>query len=85
MHNNGHFATAKVEEVIRRDNFIPGLHEKIKKHVFCCVPCIGKHRKIEGYLDPISKGEIPLEIPHVDHLGPIEMTTKMYKYEDNEC
>lgn len=57
--------------------------EKIKKHIACCVPCIlvnRKRGKIEGYLNPIPKGEIPLETYHVDHVGPMDLTTKLYKY-----
>lgn len=36
--------------------------------------------KLEGHLDPITKGEILSETFHADHLGMMEQTTKMYKY-----
>lgn len=64
---------------------ISRLKEK-KKFISCCIPCIlteRQKRKMEGELMPISKGDVPLShqcITTVDHLCPITLTLKMYKY-----
>jgi len=36
--------------------------------------------KKKGFLTPINKDEKPLETYHVDHVGPIEQTSKNYNY-----
>lgn len=39
-----------------------------------------KKSKKEGKLRSIPKGDVPLNIYHVDHLGPMTSTSKLYKY-----
>ncbi|XP_055614488.1 uncharacterized protein LOC129760836 [Uranotaenia lowii] len=56
---------------------------KTKGQIECCVKCIlaeRKRGKPEGLLSPISKGEVPFETYHVDHLGPMDVIEKQYKY-----
>jgi len=82
-HDNGHFGVKKMSESIQNEYYIPKLREKIEKYVSCCVPCIlaeKKRGKKEGELMPIPKGDVPLSTYHVDHLGPITMTSKLYKH-----
>jgi hypothetical protein len=82
-HENGHFSVRKTKELVQREYWISGLEEKIKKIVSNCVPCILAERKSgkqEGFLNPIDKGDRPLQTYHVDHLGPLSQTKKGYKY-----
>lgn len=37
-----------------------------------------KYGQFEGKLNAIPKDELPLETHHVDHLDPMQLTTKMY-------
>ncbi|KAK9509894.1 hypothetical protein O3M35_004785 [Rhynocoris fuscipes] len=39
-----------------------------------------KKGKKEGELNTIEKGDSPLDTYHIDHLGPMTLTTKKYKY-----
>lgn len=83
MHENGHFGAKKVTEAIMDKYYIPKLQEKIEKHISCCVPCVlaeRKRGKKEGELMPIPKGDTPMDTYHIDHLGPMTNTSKMYKY-----
>lgn len=55
----------------------------IKQVVSSCVPCIlasRKRGKKEGELYPIPKGDIPLATNYVDHIGPMDATSKQYKH-----
>ena len=59
------------------------MREKVDKVVRNCVDCIlaeKKQGRPEGYLFAISKGEVPLDTFHVDHLGPLPSTKKRYRY-----
>jgi len=81
-HENGHFGVKKMLESIKTEYYIPDLTAKLEKYVNCCIPCILAERKAgkkEGMLKPIPKGEVPLST-HVDHLGPMTATSKLYKY-----
>lgn len=82
-HENGHFATKKVEESIKQQFHIEKLKEKIQDVLANCIPCIlaeRKHGKSEGFLHTIDKGDKPLDTYHVDHIGPMVATCKMYKH-----
>lgn len=82
-HDNGHFGVKKVEESIGQQFFIPKAKEKIQNFIGNCVKCIlaeRKHGKSEGFLHPIGKGDSPLDTYHVDHMGPMVATCKMYKH-----
>lgn len=83
VHDNGHFGVVKMTEVIEQDYFIPKLREKLERLMENCINCILAERKKgkrEGYLRPIPKENAPLLTYHLDHLGPMHMTCKMYKY-----
>lgn len=80
-HEDGHFGTKKLEELLSRDYFIPEMRIKIEQVRMNCVRCILSERKSgkqEGFLNPIPKNEKPLDIYHVDHLGPMASTNKNY-------
>lgn len=73
----------KVKDIIEKDYFIFQLEKKIDRVIAMCVPCILASRKSgkkEGLLNPIDKGELPLDTLHCDHLGPLDATKKMYNY-----
>ena len=56
---------------------------KIEEFIKNCIKCIlaeKKQGKIEGRLNPIDKGEQPLDTYHIDHLGPIPSTRKNYNH-----
>ena len=82
-HVHGHFAVKKTKDLIEREYYINNLEEKIRKVIISCVPCILTERKMgkqEGYLNPIEKGDAPLQTYHIDHLGPMTKTGKGYQY-----
>lgn len=82
-HENGHFGIKKVEECLNKQFFIAKGKEKIQQVISSCVPCIlgeRKHGKGEGFLHSIEKGEAPLDTYHIDHLGPMVATCKLYKH-----
>jgi len=81
-HENGHFGVKKMLESIKTEYYIPDLTAKLEKYVNCCIPCILAERKAgkkEGMLKmPIPKEEVPLSTYHVDHLGPMTATSKLF-------
>lgn len=82
-HDKGHFGIKKLEELLSRDYYIPDLRRKIERCIQNCIPCIlgsRKARKQDGFLHPISKGEVPLDTFHLDHIGPMHQTKKSYNY-----
>ncbi|XP_037976041.2 uncharacterized protein K02A2.6 [Plutella xylostella] len=82
-HEIGHFGKKKTMDIIDKDYYIKDLAKKIDRVILGCVPCIlasKKEGKQEGFLSPIDKGELPLETLHIDHLGPLDATKKMYNY-----
>lgn len=82
-HEKGHFGVKKTMERIAADYYIPGMEEKIKRCIAACIPCIvgeKKRCKPEGELQPIPKGDVPMDTLHIDHLGPMPSTRKSYNY-----
>lgn len=82
-HSEGHFGAKKMMELLQRSYYIPKMREKCENCKLNCIDCIlgeRKHGKAEGFLHPLSKGEYPLSIYHVDHLGPLTSTRKNYSY-----
>ncbi|GFS41054.1 transposon Tf2-9 polyprotein [Trichonephila inaurata madagascariensis] len=83
IHENGHFSVAKTEEIVKQEFFIPNLTNVVKKVIVNCVPCILANKKTgkkEGFLNPISKVNIPLSTYHVDFIGPLPSTNKSYQH-----
>lgn len=83
QHENGHFGAKKMEEQIKQQFYISSLKEKLKKCVKTCLKCIlaeNKCGKQEGFLHAIDKEDAPLQTFHIDHIGPMTVTCKMYKF-----
>jgi len=81
--DRGHLSAIKTERLVAKRYWIQGLKAKVERVVHSCVPCIlaeRKHSKKEGLLHPIEKGEAPLDIFHLDHLGPLPSTRKQYRH-----
>lgn len=82
-HQCGHFAAKRTEDVVRREYYIPSLTNKVKQLISNCVTCLVANRKEgrkEGFLHCIEKTDLPLHTYHVDHLGPLESTSKQYNH-----
>ncbi|CAK1594421.1 unnamed protein product [Parnassius mnemosyne] len=83
VHSNGHFAMKKMKEAISKDYFIKNMDRKIERVITSCIPCLlatRKEGKQEGYLNPIGKEGTPLHTLHLDHIGPLTETRKMYNH-----
>lgn len=79
----GHLGSDKTMEVISRNYWFPNLKFKIKEHIANCLKCVAyspPSGKVEGKLHAIPKGNIPLDILHIDHLGPIDKECMVKKY-----
>lgn len=82
-HQRGHFGITKTEALVAEDYWFKGLRSKVEKVVRNCLDCIlaeRKQGKQEGLLQPIGKGDTPLDTFHVDHLGPMTQTKKKYQH-----
>ena len=82
-HERAHFSVAKTTAIVNRDYWISDAKAIIQKIVKNCITCILAERKCgkaEGYLQPLDKGEVPLDTYHIDHLGPLPSTRKNYKH-----
>lgn len=79
----GHVGENKTSELIARTYWFPNMKEKIKQYILNCLKCISYspvYGKAEGFLNPISKGNLPFETLHIDHYGPMEKTRYQHKY-----
>lgn len=66
---------------MRRDYWIPNLRSKVEGVIRNCLPCIlaeRKHGRAECFLNPIEKGDAPLDTFHIDYLDPLQSTKKSY-------
>ena len=57
------------------------MREKVERVVQSCIDCILVERKQgrqEGLLNTIDKGELPFDIYHVDHIGSLPSTKKIF-------
>ncbi|GFY19898.1 transposon Tf2-11 polyprotein [Trichonephila clavipes] len=83
VHEKGHFSSAKTEEIVKREFFIPNLRKQVQNVIINCVSCIlanKKSGKKEGFLNPIPKEDVPLSTYHVDFIGPLPSTNKRYRH-----
>lgn len=83
VHENGHFAVEKTIHAVENEFHIPDLMRKVQNCLKNCVQCILFNKKLgkkEGKLNIIDKGNQPLHTFHLDHIGPIDVTLKQYKY-----
>lgn len=78
-HERGHLGWQKTEHLMKQEIWFPQMRAKIKQTVNNCVHCLlaeKKQGKAEGWLQPLEKGDRPLNTYHIDHLGPILSTKK---------
>lgn len=83
LHEKGHFSTTKTMHRIQQTYFIAHLEHKVDTIIKNCIECILYNKKLgrqEGFLHCIDKGNLPLMKLHIDHLGPMDITCKMYKH-----
>jgi len=83
MHEQGHFSTAKTEDLVKANYWIPELRPKVERAVRNCLTCIlaeRKHGKQECLLNPIEKGCTSMDTLHIDHLRPLPSTAKSYNH-----
>lgn len=82
-HEQGHFCVQKTMHRVQQQFFIPHLEKKVNQLISNCIKCIIHNKKLgkrEGFLNCIDKGEVPLHTLHIDHLGPMDATSKLYKH-----
>nr|XP_012217679.1 PREDICTED: uncharacterized protein LOC105669359 [Linepithema humile] len=63
--------------------FIPDLKRKVEGFIANYIPCILANRKQgkqKGQLHPLPKYDVPSHTYHIDHLDPLESTSKKYKH-----
>lgn len=83
VHNKGHFATDKTEDVLKQSYYIPNVKKTIENVISNCIECIlynRKRGKAEGFLNPIPKENVPLSTYHIDFIGPLATTNKQYQH-----
>ncbi|GFY22195.1 transposon Tf2-9 polyprotein [Trichonephila clavipes] len=82
-HERRHLSSAKTEEIVKRELFMPNLSNQVQNEIINCVPCILANKKCgekEGFLNPIPKEDASLSTYHVDFIGPLLSTNKRYQY-----
>lgn len=75
----GHAGLDKVSEILTRNYWFPNVRGEVRNYIDNCLKCIvysPMSGKTEGFLHPIPKGNMPFEIIHVDHYGPLEKAKK---------
>lgn len=83
VHEIGHINSQKVETHLKQHYYFANMRKRINEILSNCVSCIlavKKGGKQEGFLNPITKVDVPLHTIHMDHLGPMPSTNKNYKH-----
>lgn len=78
-HGRGHFSVGKTEALVRKEYWIQNLQARVVRNCVDCILAERKQGRQEEYLNPINKGEVPLDTFHIDHLGPLA-TKKSYRH-----
>lgn len=79
----GHLAFEKTYDNIKRSYWFPDMIQKVKEYISNCLKCISFSPSVgkkEGYLHCIPKGQMPFEIYHLDHFGPIDKKQLIKRY-----
>ena len=82
-HSRGHFSVKRTEDAVAQEFYIPKLTKKVESVIANCVLCILGNKKTgkqEGFLNPLPKGDIPLNVYHLDHMEPLDSTNKNYNH-----
>lgn len=83
VHENGHFAAGKTEDMVKRMYWFPEMRKQVEKVIRNCLACIlaeKKGGKQEGWLHVLEKGTQLLDCYHIDHLDPMASTAKSYEH-----
>lgn len=76
FHNEmGHFGVDKVCGLIKRTYWFPKMREQVLDHCKRCITCIAynpRNKRFDGNLNVVEKPNVPFDVIHVDHLGPLE-------------
>ena len=76
----GHLGQHRMQELIKRTYWWPGLKEDIKKYVQECIKCQQnkvQHQKKAGELHPLEIPEEPWQDISIDMIGPLPRSNKM--------
>jgi len=79
----GHVGLDKTMHSILTHYWFPCMKLKIKEHIENCVKCLSYSvllGKMEGEMQIFEKETSPFKTLHIDHFGPLEATSKGYKY-----
>lgn len=79
----GHFAVERTYDNIIKSYWFPHMRQKIRDHVSNCLKCIAfspSEGKRQGYLHCIPKGQVPFEVYHIDHYGPVDKDRLAKRY-----
>lgn len=82
-HSKRSFLVQKTDDLNKIDYYPPNLLKVVQTVTANCVPYIlpsNKSGKLEGFFQPIPKGDTPLDTYHIDFLGPLPSTNKNYNY-----
>lgn len=83
-HKLGHFGVKKTMEMLQRQHWFHDMKRRIERFIHNYVPCILGNRKmgkLEGLLNAIPKGDVPMDTIHLDHIGSLENPfKKFYKH-----
>jgi transposase InsO family protein len=83
IHGQGHFGARKMKVEFEKKYYVPRFEQLARQCLQNCIHCLMVENKTgrgEGFLQPIPKGEGPMETWHIDHLGPLPSTSKRYEY-----
>lgn len=79
----GHFATEKTLQRLCKQYWFPRMRQYVDRYIACCIPCLyGKRNggRQEGFLHLAKVPAEPINILHIDHLGPFPKSRKGHMY-----
>lgn len=71
----GHLGIEKTVFTIMHNYWFPNLKQKVEKYIRNCLKCLSfspTTGRREGSLHSINKGNLPFDIIHIDHYGPVD-------------
>lgn len=74
-HNDfGHFGADKTLALLQEAYWFPNMKDKIRDHIknTKCITFSRTSGKAEGFLHKIPKENVPFNMVHVDHFGPVD-------------
>jgi len=79
----GHMGIDKVVDLVSKSYWFPKMRAKATIHIKNCLKCIAfstKSGREEGFLHNIPKSNVPFDVLHIDHWGPVDFNTKTKKH-----